>query len=93
MHYINGATRLAERMLFVGIEMTHGNYTVKRYGITKNRKEEKWPIICMIECKTFQTNKITHDLNAESNISKSRVFHCLIYFKHYPLMPQWKPKV
>lgn len=37
----------------------------------------------MIECKTFQTNKITHDLNSESNIRKSRIFHCLIYFKHY----------
>lgn len=47
----------------------------------------------MIECKTFQTNKITHDLNSENNIRKSRVFHCLIYFKHYQLMPQWKPKV
>ena len=38
----------------------------------------------MIECKTFQTNKITHDLNAESNISKSRVFHCLDLFQALP---------
>ena len=73
--------------------MTNGNRTVKRYSSTKKIGRQKNDLsFVRYKYKTFQTNKIAHDLNSQNSIRKSRVFHCLIYFcKHYRLMPQWKP--